>query len=173
MSEKEERWWWDLEWTIEQLEQSVKDFPRNMLKLTSPVIMFLRQNNEKALIRPFRKIFPEVKESLLDCLCAVLIARNHLVSLPSSSRGVSNSSHRSAFSRLDTVPERAYAATAVQFSPGSPSSIKDRFLGPRTAELRTDLDRIVDNLLFAICGRSDEILKSAVLVLAQVLETKT
>ncbi|KAF7179795.1 hypothetical protein CNMCM7691_008845 [Aspergillus felis] len=172
MSEKEERRWWDHEWTIEQLEQSVKDFPQNMLKLTSPVIMFLRQNNEKALIRPFRKIFPDVVENLLDCLCAVLIARNYVASLASTHRGTSSLSYRSTLSRLDTVPEKPSSTPATQFTPTSPSRIRDRVLGPRSAELRTDLDRIVDNLLFAVSGRSDEILKSAVLVLAQVLESK-
>jgi hypothetical protein len=172
MSEKEERRWWDHEWTIEQLEQSVKDFPQNMLKLTSPVIMFLRQNNEKALIRPFRKIFPDVAENLLDCLCAVLIARNYVASLASTHRGTSSLSYRSTLSRLDTVPEKPSSTPATQFTPTSPSRIRDRVLGPRTAELRTDLDRIVDNLLFAVSGRPDEILKSAVLVLAQVLESK-
>jgi hypothetical protein len=172
MSEKEERRWWDHEWTIEQLEQSVKDFPRNMLKLTSPVIMFLRQNNEKALIRPFRKIFPDVAENLLDCLCAILIARNYVASLASTHRGTSSLSHRSTLSRLDTVPEKPSSRPATQFTPTSPSRIRDRVLGPRSTELRTDLDRIVDNLLFAVSGRSDETLKSAVLVLAQVLESK-
>ncbi|KAF7170775.1 hypothetical protein CNMCM6106_005370 [Aspergillus hiratsukae] len=172
MSEKEERRWWDHEWTIEQLEQSVKDFPRNMLKLTSPVIMFLRQNNEKALIRPFRKIFPDVAENLLDCLCSVLIARNYVASLASTHRGTSSLSYRTTLSRLDTVPEKASSTPATQFTPASPSRIRDRVLGPRSTELRTDLDRIVDNLLFAVSGRSDETLKSAVLVLAQVLESK-
>ncbi|PKX91674.1 uncharacterized protein P174DRAFT_514115 [Aspergillus novofumigatus IBT 16806] len=172
MSEKEERRWWDHEWTIEQLEQSVKDFPRNMLKLTSPVIMFLRQNNEKALIRPFRKIFPDVAENLLDCLCAVLIARNYVASLASTHRGTSSLSYRSTLSRLDSVPEKPSSTPATQFTPTSPSRIRDRVLGPRSTELRTDLDRIVDNLLFAVSGRSDETLKSAVLVLAQVLESK-
>ncbi|GIK01108.1 hypothetical protein Aspvir_005140 [Aspergillus viridinutans] len=172
MSEKEERRWWDHEWTIEQLEQSVKDFPQNMLKLTSPVIMFLRHNNEKALIRPFRKIFPDVAENLLDCLCAVLIARNYVASLASTHRGTSSLSYRSTLSRLDTVPEKPSSTPATQFTPTSPSRIRDRVLGPRSAELRTDLDRMVDNLLFAVSGRSDETLKSAVLVLAQVLESK-
>ncbi|EAW21898.1 uncharacterized protein NFIA_070690 [Aspergillus fischeri NRRL 181] len=172
MSEKEERRWWDHEWTIEQLEQSVKDFPRNMLKLTSPVIMFLRQNNEKALIRPFRKIFPDVAENLLDCLCAVLIARNYVASLASTHRGTSSLSYRSTLSRLDPVHEKPNSTPATQFTPASPSRIRDRVLGPRSTELRTDLDRIVDNLLFAVSGRSDETLKSAVLVLTQVLESK-
>ncbi|KAH1347733.1 hypothetical protein KXX33_002200 [Aspergillus fumigatus] len=172
MLEKEERRWWDHEWTIEQLEQSVKDFPQNMLKLTSPVIMFLRQNNEKALIRPFRKIFPDVAENLLDCLCAILIARNYVASLASTPRGPSSLSYHSTLSRLGPVQEKPNSTPATQFTPTSPSRIRDRVLGPRSIELRTDLDRVVDNLLFAVSGRSDETLKSAVLVLAQVLECK-
>ncbi|KAH2927320.1 hypothetical protein KXW15_001569 [Aspergillus fumigatus] len=154
------------------LEQSVKDFPQNMLKLTSPVIMFLRQNNEKALIRPFRKIFPDVAENLLDCLCAILIARNYVASLASTPRGPSSLSYHSTLSRLGPVQEKPNSTPATQFTPTSPSRIRDRVLGPRSIELRTDLDRVVDNLLFAVSGRSDETLKSAVLVLAQVLECK-
>ncbi|PWY82229.1 hypothetical protein BO70DRAFT_405574 [Aspergillus heteromorphus CBS 117.55] len=172
-SEKEElEKWWDHEWTIDQLEHSVKDFPRNMLRLTSPVIMFIRHNNEKALLRPFRSIFPNVAENLLDGLCASLIARNYVVSLASTNRKTNNFSHRTNLARLDTVPEKAASSAGVQFSPATPSRIKERVLGSRSLELRKDLDRIVDNLLFAICGRADETLKSAVLVLAQVLETK-
>jgi hypothetical protein len=44
-------------------------------------------------------------------------------------------------------------------------------LGSRSADMRQDVERIIDNLLFAICGRSDNTLKSAIEVLAQVLET--
>ncbi|PYH98767.1 hypothetical protein BO71DRAFT_370461 [Aspergillus ellipticus CBS 707.79] len=171
-SEKEElEKWWDHEWTVDQLEHSVKDFPRNMLRLTSPVIMFVRHNNEKALLRPFRNIFPNVAENLLDGLCAALIARNYVVSLASTNRKTSNFS-RSNLARLDTVPEKVTSSPGMQFSPATPSRIKERVLGSRSMELRKELDRIVDNLLFAICGRADETLKSAVLVLAQVLETK-
>ncbi|KAI9039152.1 uncharacterized protein KD926_009901 [Aspergillus affinis] len=173
-SEKEElEKWWDHEWTIDQLEHSAKDFPRNMLKLTSPVIMFLRHNNEKALIRPFRKIFPEVAENLLDNLCAVLIARNYLISLASINRRNSNFSHKPSLSRLDTVPEKASSGLGMQYSQPTPARVKNRILGARSTELCKDLDRIVDNLIFAICGKHDEHLKSSVLVLAQVLETKS
>lgn len=165
--------WWDHEWTVDQLEHSVKDFPRNMLKLTSPVIMFLRHNNEKALIRPFRKIFPDVAENLLDNLCSVLIARNYLISLASLNRRNSNFSHKPSLSRLDTVPEKASSVLGMQYSQPTPSRVKNRVLGQKSADLCTDLDRIIDNLIFAICGKQDEHLKSAVLVLAQVLETKS
>ncbi|OOF98599.1 hypothetical protein ASPCADRAFT_139826 [Aspergillus carbonarius ITEM 5010] len=173
MSEKEElEKWWDHEWTIDQLEHSVKDFPRNMLRLTSPVIMFIRHNNERALIRPFRDIFPNVAENLLGGLCAALIARNHVVTLASNNRRINNFSHPSPVSRLDTVPEKVATSPGMQFSPATPSRIKERVLGSRSVELRKELDRIVDNLLFAICGRADETVKSAVVVLAQVLESK-
>ncbi|GLB10224.1 hypothetical protein AtubIFM57258_006626 [Aspergillus tubingensis] len=173
MSEKEElEKWWDHEWTIDQLEHSVRDFPRNMLRLTSPVIMFIRHNNERALLKPFRDIFPNVAENLLGGLCAALIARNYVVSLASNNRRINNFSHPSPVSRLDTVPEKVATSPGMQFSPATSSRVKERVLGSRSMELRKELDRIVDNLLFAICGKADETLKSAVFVLAQVLETK-
>ncbi|KAL4892951.1 hypothetical protein BDV59DRAFT_208094 [Aspergillus ambiguus] len=172
--------WWDHEWTIDQLELSVKDFPRNMLKLTSPAIMFIRQNNEKALIRPFRKIFPEVAENLLDSLCAALIAQNYVESLSAMSfpnRRTSNFSHKPSLTRLDTVPEKvpekACSTLGIHYPQTVSTRIKDRVLGSRTMELRKELGRIVDNLLFAIAGKQDETVKAAVLVLAQVLETKS
>ncbi|OJJ34187.1 hypothetical protein ASPWEDRAFT_29351 [Aspergillus wentii DTO 134E9] len=172
ISEKEQlQKWWDHEWTIDQLEQSVREFPRQMLRLTSPAIMFLRENNEKALIRPFRKIFPEGAENMLDCLCATLIARNYIVSLAASNRPTNNFSHKPTLSRLDPVPEKA-STFGIKFAQPTPNQIKDRVLGTRSVKLRKDLDQIVDNLLVAICGHSDETLKSAVLVLAQVLESK-
>lgn len=168
--------WWDHEWTIDQLEQSVRDFPRNMLKLTSPAVMFLRQNNEKALIRPYRQIFPDVAENLLDSLCAALIARNYVVTLATMAvpnRRTSNFAHKPSLSRLDTVPEKACSTLGIHYPQTSPSSIKDRVLGSRSGDLRKELDRIVENLIFAICGKQDETLKAAVLVLAQVLETRS
>ncbi|RAL10584.1 uncharacterized protein BO97DRAFT_122782 [Aspergillus homomorphus CBS 101889] len=168
-SEKEElEKWWDHEWTIDQLELSVKDFPRNMLRLTSPVIMFLRRNNERALLRPFRTIFPNVAENLLDGLCAALIARNYVVSLATTHQRKSQLNPRS---RLDTVPEKA-TATSTNSNHANPSRIKEQVLGSRSMDLRRDLDRIVEKMLFAICGQAEEHLKSAVLVLAEVLETK-
>lgn len=171
MSEREElEKWWDHEWTLDQLDHSVRDFPRNMLKLTSPVIVFLRQSNEKALIRPFRKIFPAVSESLLDCLCAALIAHNYIVSLSPNRRSTSH--HNSNLSGLETIPEKASATLGIQSFYGPPAHFREKILSTRGAELRKDLNMIVDYLLFAVCGRSDDTLKSAVLVLIHVLEAK-
>ncbi|KAL4783032.1 hypothetical protein BJX76DRAFT_270582 [Aspergillus varians] len=173
-SDKEElEKWWDHEWTIDQLEHSVKDFPQNMLRLTSPVVMFLRHNHERALLRPFRKIFPNAPQSLLDSLCAVLIAKNYLLALPSLCRRTVNLPLRAQLSRLDTVPEKAPSILGMKFAQPPPSRIRDQVLGSRSNKLHQDLDRIVDNLLFTIRGPSDEALKSAVLVLIQVLETKS
>lgn len=173
MSEKEQlEKWWDHEWTIDQLEHSVKGYPQRKLKLTSPVIMFLRENDEKSLIRPFCKIFPDTNESQLDSLCATLIAQNYIVELSSSNRRNSGFSHKPTLSRLEKSPEKACSNLGIHFAQASPSQIRDRVLGSRGSELRRDLDRIVDNLLFDVCGREDETLKSAVLVLAQVLERR-
>lgn len=161
----------DHEWTLGELEHSVKDFPRHMLRLTSPVIVFLRKNDEKALLRPFRTIFPTVAENLLDCLCAALIARNYLLSLANLYRRKPSLSSRNDVYALDAVPAKAYSTLGIQLPTASPGRGKDRRLGSRSTELRQDVERIIDNLLFAICGRSDAILKSAIEVLAQVLET--
>ncbi|KAL4942230.1 hypothetical protein BDV06DRAFT_167051 [Aspergillus oleicola] len=172
-SDKEElEKWWDHEWTIDQLEHSVKDFPQNMLRLTSPAIMFLRHNHERALLRPFRNIFPNAPQSLLDSLCAVLIAKNYLMSLPSLSRRTVNLPARAQLSKLDTVPEKATSILGMKFAQPPPSRIRDQVLGSRSNKLHEDLDRIVDNLLFTIRGPPNEELKSAVLVLMQVLEAK-
>ncbi|KAJ5766870.1 uncharacterized protein N7511_004486 [Penicillium nucicola] len=180
MSDKEEekqRLWhheWTLddhEWTLDELDHSVKDFPRHMLRLTSPVIVFLRKNDEKALLRPFRTIFPDVTENLLDCLCAALLARNYLLSLSTINRRKRPVSNRNDSYAVDAVPTKAYSTLGIQIPSGSPAKMTSRLLGSRSADLRRELERIIDNLLFAICGRSDPTLKSAVEVLAQVLET--
>ncbi|KAJ5210758.1 hypothetical protein N7491_010567 [Penicillium cf. griseofulvum] len=162
----------DHEWTLDELDHSVKDFPRHMLRLASPVIVFLRKNDEKALIKPFRTIFPGVTENLLDCLCAALLARNYLLSLPNLHRTKSPVPlHNDAYT-VDGVPKKAYTTLGIQLPSGSASKPKDHLFSSRSKDLQIHLDRTVDNLLFAICGRSDPTLKSAVEVLAQVLETK-
>ncbi|KAL4906874.1 hypothetical protein BDW74DRAFT_129182 [Aspergillus multicolor] len=163
---------WDHEWTIDQLEHSVKDFPQNMLRLTSPVVVFLRHNQERALIRPFRQIFPNAPQSLLDSLCAVLIAKNYLLSLPSLNRKTTNTHTRAQMSRLDTVPEKANSVLGMKFAQPQPARIRDQVQDTRISKLYEDLDSIVDNLLFTLRGPHDEALKSAVLVIIQVLETK-
>ncbi|RDW86187.1 uncharacterized protein DSM5745_02829 [Aspergillus mulundensis] len=163
---------WDHEWTIDQLEHSVKDFPQNMLRLTSPVVVFLRHNQERTLIRPFRQIFPNAPQSLLDSLCAALIAKNYLLSLPSLSRKTTNIHARSQVSRLDSVPKKANSILGMKFAQPQPSRVRDQVLGTRNCKLYEDLDSIVDNLLFTLRGPHDEALKTAVLVIIQVLETK-
>ena len=160
----------DHEWTLGELEHSVKDFPRHMLRLTSPVILYVRKSDEKNFLRPFRTIFPEVTENLLDCLCAALIARNYLLSLSTIHRQKPSVSARDEIYAVDAVPAKAYSTLGIQLPSGSPYRGKDRGLGSRSLQLRREVERIIDNLLFAICGRSDETLKSAVEVLAQVLE---
>lgn len=161
----------DHEWTLGELDHSVKDFPRHMLRLTSPVIVYLRRNDEKVLLRPFRTIFPEVAENLLDCLCAALIARNYLVSLSTLHRRKTSVSSRPDPYIIDAIPAKAYSTLGIQLPTGSPGRMKDRALGSRSMELHRQIEGIIDNLLFAICGRADDTLKSAVEVLAQVLET--
>ncbi|KAL1870100.1 hypothetical protein Plec18167_007618 [Paecilomyces lecythidis] len=166
--------WWDYEWTLDQLELSVKNFPESPLTLTSPVIILLRQNNEKALLRPFRKIFPGIKEPLLGSLCASLIARNYLASMASSHRRNSSlSSGTTTLSRLDSVPEKARATLGLQFQNAPHGHFSGRLINSRSVEVRKGLDRIIDHLFLKICGRSDETLKTSITVLTQVLETKT
>lgn len=164
--------WWDHEWTLDRLEAAVNKFPASTLKLTSPVIIYLRQNDDTALLRPFLKIFPGISEELLDSLCAVLVARNYLVSLASVHRKNSALSQGNILSRLDSVPEKARATLGLQWPSASQLQVTERLMGSRTANLRKDLDRIVDELMLMVCGRSDETLKTAVLVLVQVLEAK-
>lgn len=161
----------DHEWTLGELDHSVKDFPRHMLRLTSPVIVYLRRNDEKVLLRPFRTIFPQVTENLLDGLCAALIARNYLVSLSTNHRRKPSISSRNDTYTVDAIPAKAYSTLGIQIPTGSPGRMKDRALGARSMDLRRQVEGIIDNLLFAICGRADDTLKSAVEVLAQVLET--
>lgn len=165
--------WWDHEWTLDQLEHSIRNFPDPMLRLTSPVIVFLRQSNEKALIRPFREIFPGASENLLDCLCAILIGRNYLVSLSSTHRSRNCLCHGDYLSSIEfDVPDKTRSTCGIRLPDSLPEQIRDRILRSRSLELRKRLDSILDKLLFGICGRSDETLKTAVLVLAQVLESK-
>lgn len=165
--------WWDTEWTMDQLDQAVREFPQSMLRLTSPVIMFLRHNNEKELLRPFRKIFPGVAENVLDCICSVLIAHNHVASLADSQpKTIHHHFAGSDPARLEIVPEKARTTLGIQFLNASPQQVRDRILNSRSAELHKDLDGILDKLLFAISGRSDPTLKSAVIVLTDVLETQ-
>lgn len=42
----------------------------------------------------------------------------------------------------------------------------------RSQELRDDLDAIVDKLIYAICGRHDDTIKAAVIVLMETLESR-
>ncbi|KAJ5220214.1 hypothetical protein N7468_009418 [Penicillium chermesinum] len=160
----------DHEWTLDELDHFVKDFPRNMLRLTSPVILFLRRSDEKDFLRPFRTIFPNVSENILDGLCAALIARNYLFSLSNLHRHKPTLSSRTDTYALDAIPTKAYSTLGIQIPHSSPGRSKDRSLGTRSSDLRREVEKIVDNLLFAIRGRSDDTLKSAVEVLAQVLE---
>lgn len=181
---------WDYEWTLDQLEDSIKEFPKYALRLTSPVIILIRQNHENTIIRPFKKIFSTAPENLIDYLCAALIARNYLVSMASSHHHRLNNtppSHTisqfnnhsnntsSNLSKLDSVPEKARATLGIAF-PTNPSklnlNIPNQSMGARSLELQKGLDRIVDKLLFSICGRHDETLKASVTVLMQVLESK-
>ncbi|KAI2720671.1 hypothetical protein CBS147332_3911 [Penicillium roqueforti] len=161
----------DHEWTLDELEHSVKDFPRHMLRLASPVMVFLRKNDEKTLIKPFRTIFPDVTENLIDCLCAALLARNYLLSLSTIHRNKPAIPPRKDVYAIDGVPKKAYTTLGIQLPSGSATKPKDPLFSSRSTELQGQLERIVDNLLFAICGRSDPTLKSAVEVLAQVLES--
>lgn len=181
---------WDYEWTLDQLEDSIKEFPKYALRLTSPVIILIRQNHENTIIRPFKKIFSSAPDNLIGYLCAALIAKNYLVSMASTHHSRLNNSPpshtmsqfnnhsnntSSNLSKLDSVPEKARATLGIAF-PTNPSklnlNIPNQSMGARSQELQKGLDRIVDKLLFSICGRHDDTLKASVTVLMQVLESK-
>ncbi|EED13870.1 hypothetical protein TSTA_101100 [Talaromyces stipitatus ATCC 10500] len=186
--------YWDYEWTLDQLEDSVKEFPKYALRLTSPVIILIRQNHENTIVRPFKKIFVNAQDNMIDYLCAALIARNYLVSTASTHHRLNNpltppsqsiakfhnhgNNTNSNLSKLDSVPEKARATLgiALPINPGNNNklnlNIPNQSMGARSAELQKGLDRIVDKLLFTICGRHDETLKASVTVLMQVLESK-
>ncbi|KAH8703761.1 hypothetical protein BGW36DRAFT_289052 [Talaromyces proteolyticus] len=170
--------WWDYEWTLDQLESSIKEFPKQSLRLTSPVIILIRTNQEKALLRPFRKVFPGAPDNLIDYLCAALIAKNYLVSMASTHHRLNSSMTPplsqvpNNLSKLDSVPEKARATLGIALPTSSKFQVTDRLIGTRSVELQKGLDRIVDKLLYSICGRQDETLKASVTVLAQVLEAK-
>lgn len=181
---------WDYEWTLDQLEDSIKEFPKYALRLTSPVVILIRQNHENAITRPFKKIFSTAPDNLIDYLCAALIARNYLVSMASTHHNRLNSSPpshtisqfnnhsnntSSNLSKLDSVPEKARATLGLAFPTNSSKlnlNIPNQSMGARSHELQKGLDRIVDKLLFSICGRHDDTLKASVTVLMQVLEPK-
>lgn len=187
---------WDYEWTLDQLEDSIKEFPKCALRLTSPVIILIRHNHENALIRPLKKVFTGAPENLIDYLCAALIARNYLVSMASihhrlnhtltppsystsqfpsaANRHHNNNNNSNTLSKLDSVPEKARATLGLTFptNPGNKLNIPNQSMGARSLELQKGLDRIIDKLLFTICGRHDETLKASVTVLMQVLESK-
>ena len=181
--------YWDYEWTLNQLEDSIKEFPKYPLRLTLPVIILIRQNHENQYMRPFKKIFTSAQDNLIDYLCAALIARNYLTSMASTHHRLNNTppSHTisqfqshgnntgSNLSKLDSVPEKARATLGIAF-PNNPSklnvNIPNQSMSARSLELQKGLDRIVDKLLFSICGRHDDTLKASVTVLMQVLESK-
>lgn len=171
--------WWDYEWTLDQLEESIKEFPKQTLRLTSPVIILIRQNHEKALLRPFRKVFSGVPDSLIDYLCASLVAKNYLVSMAATHHKSNDpmtppltQTPNNNLSKLDSVPEKARATLGITLPMSNKFQVADRLMGTRSLELQKGLDRIIDKLLYTICGRHDEILKTSVAVLMQVLEDK-
>ena len=164
--------WWDYEWCLDQLEMSIKEFPKTMLQLTSPVIMFLRQSHENVLIHPFKKIFPNATEKLVDHLCAALLAHHYLVTMAATHHRKRSSSQAPILSRLDSVPEKARVTLGIHFPASSMSNIADQLLGSKSLQLRKGLNRILDKLITNLCGRSDETLKASLMVLIQVLESQ-
>lgn len=163
---------WDHEWTLDQLEHAVNNYPDPSLRLATPVIVFLRKNNEKALLRPFRKIFPGISEDLLDCLCAVLIARIYVVSMSSTQRGESCLCHGDYASSIDVLT-KSHTSSRSRSHEASPARGHDRTFLSRSALLQKRLDGVLDGMVHSASGRSDEHLKTAILILTQVLETKT
>lgn len=187
--------YWDYEWTLDQVQDAVKEFPKYALRLTSPVIILIRQNHENMYTRPLKKIFPSASDSLIDYLCAALIARNYLVDTATTHHRLNKvltppppttpqfTSHcleaSNNLSKLDSVPEKARATLGLAL-PANTANNNNKWninnpqqsMAARSLEVQKGLDRIIDKLLFSICNRHDETLKASVTVLLQVLESK-
>ena len=170
LSEKEE---WDIEWTLDNLRESVTHY-WTKLNLTSPVIIHIRRGEEEPILRPFRKIFRRVSDNLLSIFCASLIAHNYVVSICSSGGTTPSDYHPSLFG-LNRVPPKASALLGfndIHNQPGPPPKrYTDKILND-SSQLWKEFDDLVDQLLSQICGRTgDEAMKSAALVLILTLQT--
>ncbi|KAJ5976521.1 hypothetical protein N7481_010228 [Penicillium waksmanii] len=159
----------DRKWTLRELDLSVKRFPHHIPVLTSPVISFLRKSKRRDLLRPFRVIFPEVTESVLNSLCATVIARNYLFT---TSKFDPQKPSRNYYNV--SAPDQADAKARNHRGAHSALRLLDQdecqALDPQSAYLFQAFDKIVYHLIFTVVGRVDKNLKSTVEVLAQVLE---
>ena len=162
---------WDHEWTLDQLEREVHH-SHHTLSLDSPVIVFLRRSNETTLLQAFRKIFPDVAEDLLGSLCAILVASNYLVSLIDTHERSNYPYGEYTLPRIDTPEGPTQAAYGTRFIVLLPEQARDRILWSRSLDIRKHVDAIFDRLVCRICGRTDETLKTTLVVLMEVLESR-
>ncbi|PGH10563.1 hypothetical protein AJ79_05385 [Helicocarpus griseus UAMH5409] len=163
---------WSMGWILDHLETSISRSPKPDLTLSSPVIIFIRSTTEKALLDPFRDIFPSASIDQLSSLCAALVAQIYLSSVQMYEHASGSGNHNFATSGVDGVSNKARTRLGLNISETSQLWIKERLLRTRAADTNNRLNEIVDKLLIDLCGSTDCNLKGALMVLAQLLEGK-
>lgn len=168
--------YWDHEWTLNQLASAVLDFPsRSTLRLATPVITFLRQSNEMTIFQTYDKIFPDVSRDLLDNMCAILVANNYLTSLAKAYETKNYLYCEYSLPPIDTPRRPSMSGYGTRLPILSRAQTRDPKLWSKIIDIQKGLDAIFDDLFYGscgICGQSDVMLKTSVLVLMQVLESR-
>ncbi|PGH09562.1 hypothetical protein GX51_00668 [Blastomyces parvus] len=163
---------WSVGWALDHLEASIMQCSGPNLTLSSPVIIFVRSTTEKALLHPFRDIFPSVPIEKLSSLCAAFVAQIYLSALDTCENTKYNptATERVADGIPYGIPDKARETLGLHLSTASQLRVKEHLLRTRSANIHARLDEIADTLLVDICGTSDSGLKGALLSLVQLLE---
>ncbi|EEH03566.1 conserved hypothetical protein [Histoplasma capsulatum G186AR] len=161
---------WSAGYALDHLETLLMQTPLPVLDLSSPVITSMRSTSEKALLTPFKEIFPGAPIEKLSSLCAVFVAQIYLASLEACQNNT-NGNQTIIGSVVDGISGKARARLGLPPSKTSQVRVQERPSHPRYANIHDRLNEIADALLVDLCGTSDSGLKRALMSLVQLFES--
>jgi hypothetical protein len=161
---------------LDEIEQSIDDYPYRPLQLYSPVILQIRnpQSLDELHIDRLRRIFPDAKIQHLSSLAAMLMAQSYLAKFSNIPEPPSLSKYSrlaaSSNESLNNMPTKAITTLGIRMANVTSVQERERALRKRAKAVEATLHVNVQKIMVAICGKYDEIIWRTLKCLVETVE---
>jgi len=167
----------DLARILDDLEQSIDDYPSGLLQLDSIVLLQIRdpESLDELHINRLHRIFPTAQTQSLSALAAVLIAQSYLANLgpvrdPPPSISKYSRLAASSNESLNNIPPKAIATLGIRLANVTSVQERARALRKRAKVVEVALHIVVQKTMIAVCGRYDDVLWRTLKCLVDTVE---
>jgi hypothetical protein len=166
----------DLAKVLDDLEQSIDDYPSGLLQLDSAVILRIRdqQSLDELHIDRLGRVFQPAKRQYLSALAAVLVTQSYLANLGPIPEPPPSSKHSQlAVNSNDTwsnIPTKTIKTLGIHLANATSVVEREKGLRKRAKVVEAALHVMVQKIMVLVCGRYDEMVWRTLKCLVETVE---